>query len=343
MSSVDTSSLHMALNSFARDHYGPDAIVGGVDPMVGGHAGLTFGFEIRRESNGTTLANLVLRLAPAGVKRQGNTDVYRQAPLLKALHRAGLPVPLVPWSSPNEDQFGAPFIMMERLKGLTFFVWDPDQSFDRSNEAVASLWRKCASALAAFHNFDWQAGLPNWEEPRALVEELLRWDKILEKSPDPECVRLGRQIRQKLLDSMPEGGPIGLVHGDFQPGNTLYDHGEVTGVIDWELASIGHQTLDLGWIMMLADEANWNDDWKVCAPITPADLREVYEAQLGRKVANVNWYRALAGYRLGAIAGINVHLHRTGRRHDPVWEHFARAAPKLFGRAEELLAERQIA
>ena len=278
------------------------------------------------------------RLAPAGVKRQGNTDVYRQGPLLKALHQAGLPVPSVPWSSPNEDQFGAPFIMMERLRGLTFFVWDPDPAFDRSDQAVAPLWLQCVSTLAAFHNFDWRTGLANWEQPRPLVEEILRWDKILEKSPDPECVRLGRRVRERLLKSIPEGGPIGLVHGDYQPGNTLYEDGRVIGIIDWELASIGQQTLDLGWIMMLADAANWNDDWKSFASVAPQDLQGVYEARLGRKAEKVNWYRALAGYRLGAIAGINVHLHRTGRRHDPVWEKFARAAPRLFSRAEELLS-----
>jgi len=46
---------------------------------------------------------------------------------------------------------------------------------------------------------------------------------------------------------------------------------------------------------------------------------------------------ALAGYRLGAIACLNVYLHRSGRRPDAVWERFALAIPLLFGRAAALL------
>ena len=40
------------------------------------------------------------------------------------------------------------------------------------------------------------------------------------------------------------------------------------------------------------------------------------------------WYQALAGYRLGAISCLNVHLHRSGRRPDAIWERFAFAIPR---------------
>ncbi len=52
---------------------------------------------------------------------------------------------------------------------------------------------------------------------------------------------------------------------------------------------------------------------------------------------DVAWYRALAGYRFGVITGLNVMLHRTGKRVDPEWEHIALSAPALFNRAADLL------
>ena len=65
--------------------------------MEAGHAGLTFGFRRDRARRRADAApRLVLKLSPPGVRRAGNTDVFHQAPLLRALHAAGLPVPDVP-------------------------------------------------------------------------------------------------------------------------------------------------------------------------------------------------------------------------------------------------------
>ena len=99
----------------------------------------------------------VLKLAPSNVTRRGNTDVYRQAPLLRALHRAGLPVPAVPWASPDEALLGSPFIIMERLPGRVFLVWEPHGSFPRPRSFCAEIWLQAARLLAQLHRIDWRA------------------------------------------------------------------------------------------------------------------------------------------------------------------------------------------
>lgn len=335
MRTVTLNELIPALERFATKNFGAGCAVADVRSMESGHAGLTFGFDVKSSKHG--VRGFIIRLAPIGVRRHGNTDVYRQSPLLNALHAAGLPVPRVPFSSPTEDEFGAPYIVMERLRGRTFFICDPDPAFDLSPRAVAPLWTRCVETLAEFHRLDWRRHVSDWDAPRPASEELLRWDKILEKTPDANVKHLGRQVRDLLLDRLPSSGRIGLVHGDYQPGNTLYDNGRVTGIIDWELASIGELSLDLGWVMMLADPENWVDDWKSMAPVSPRELRSIYEEKSGTLPDNLTWSRALAGYKLGAIAGMNVHLHRSGRRPDSVWEGYARAAPNMFRRAEALL------
>src|SRR5688500_10058522 len=113
------------LDRFVPAHYGASAAVDGLQVVEAGHAGLTFGFRVVERAVGRELARLVLKLSPPGVRRAGNTDVYRQAPLLRALHGAGLPVPDVPWSGADEALFGTPFVMMAFLPGTPFFVWQP--------------------------------------------------------------------------------------------------------------------------------------------------------------------------------------------------------------------------
>lgn len=323
------------LDRFVAAHYGASAAVGGLQVMEAGHAGLTFGFRVVERGTAHALARLVLKLAPPGVRRAGNTDVFRQAPLLRALHAAGLPVPDVPWAGADDTWFGTPFVMMTFLPGMPFFVWQPDASFDRSPAAVALLWQQCIDALVQLHRFDWPLHLPGWERPTTLLDEVTRWDRIVAKSPEPAWLTAAQRVREALLETMPSSPAPALVHGDYQPGNVLYEGGRLSGIIDWELASIGSPLLDVGWLMFMADAHSWQPDWKPLCPLTPRAIAQRY----GADPASMAWWQALAGYRLGTISCLNVHLHRSGRRPDLVWERFARAIPTMFARAESLLRD----
>jgi aminoglycoside phosphotransferase (APT) family kinase protein len=327
------------LDRFVPAHYGASAAVDRLQVMEAGHAGLTFGFRVIERGSAHELARLVLKLSPPGVRRAGNTDVFRQAPLLRALHAAGLPVPDVPWAGADEAWFGTPFVMMTFLPGMPFFVWQPDARFDRAPQAVAPLWEQCTDALVQLHRFEWRRHLPDWERPTALHDEVTRWDRIVAKSPEPAWLEAAQRVREALLERMPPDPAPGLVHGDYQPGNMLYDGGRLTGIIDWELASIGSPLLDVGWLMMLADPRSWQADWRPLCPITPHAIALRY----GADPAAMAWWQALAGYRLGAISCLNVHLHRSGRRPDAVWERFALAIPTMFARAAALLRGADVA
>ena len=141
-----------------------------------------------------------------------------------------------------------------------------------------------------------------------------------------------------LLDALPPGTPQGLFHGDYQPGNCLYDAGRLVGVIDWEISGIGAQLLDLGWLAMIADASIWTAGWMPLNPLPRAEILSIYEQESGRDARALDWYQALANYRLACIACLNVKLHRTGRRHDPVWEHNARSVLPMYARAQALVA-----
>ncbi len=335
---LSVATIAEPLQRFVVAHYGTTARAVDLKPMELGHAGLTYGFAV--EDSGNTIARLVLRLAPPGVRRHGNTDVYRQAPLLRALQSHGQPVPKVPWASPDEDWFGTPFIMMERLPGIPCLIWDPDPQFPRTDQAIGELWRHSARALADLHDFDWQHHLADWEKPRPLSEEVLRWDGVLAKAQEPEWLAAGQRVRALVLAQMPEGMPVGLIHGDFQPGNVLFDGDKLTGIVDWELSSIGAQLLDVGWMMMMSDRDSWHESFRPVHSPAPQKLREVYQTHRGKQFPDIDWYWAFAGYRFGTICCLNVRLHRTGKRHDPIWENFALAIPSLFGRAEQILTAR---
>jgi len=333
-------SLRERLSRVIESRYGAGARLASFAPMEDGHAGLTFGFDVVSRG-GEPVGSYVLKVAPPGVTRRGNTDVYRQAPLLRALHGLGLPVPDVPWASPDEDLLGTPFIVMERMPGRIFFVWEPHGSFLSDPTQLEELWLQAARLLARLHLVDWKAVLADWEAPRPLSEELARWAPVLRHAQDPAWLSAGTRLHDTLASAVPDGLPIGIVHGDFQPGNILYEKGRVKGLIDWELSSIGAQGADVGWLLMMADTEAWDPAFWPVAPVSCNGLRNAYEAAGGPALTNLNWYQALAHYRLGSIACLNVKLHRTGKRVDPLWERFAPSIAPLFARGI-VLAEQAV-
>lgn len=335
---MDRDELDKRLAHFVRAHFGEHSEVRALESFSGSHGGLTYGFEVWDRARGGRLDSLVIRMAPRGVRRSGNTDVFRQAPLLRTLRGHGYPVPAVRFAGEDDTFFDTAYVIFERLPGRAFIVWDPHPSFDRSDDAVAKLWRVAAQTLAQVHAFPWRDYLRDWERPTPIEDEVVRWDSILAKAAEPLWLETGERVRELLRARGPAPSPVGLMHGDCQPGNILYDDdGAIVGLLDWELSAIGAQDYDLGWTVMIGDRESWHPDWCPLNPLSPGELIAHYEEAAGRRATGIAWYRALAGYKMAVVTGLFTKLHREGRRDDPAWEEFAKGVPFLFERAESLL------
>lgn len=340
MAGLDLGTLQAQLERWAEVHYHEGVTVAGLTTMPG-HAGLSFGFRV--EHRGRALDDLVMRVPPKGVRRSGNTDVLRQVPLLQAMARCGVPVAEVVWWDADERWFEVPYLMVRRLPGSTWNVREAVAT-GRAGEA-AEVFRQAVEALAAVHRVPWQTELAGWEEPKELADEVVFWDRLLDKASessvgDPAWAALGRQTRSLLLRTLPTDPMVGVFHGDFQTNNLLFHEGRLQAVLDWEISGIGAQLIDLGWLVMMNDPQSWADGAALDAVPPFAELLGWYSAAADRPVTldDVAWYRALSGYRFGVISCFNVMLHRAGKRPDPEWDRIAPSVPYLFGRAAELVS-----
>lgn len=335
MAGVDWDLLDGQLARWVTAHYSAGAAVRDVHPMPG-HAGLSFGFTV--VDGGRDVDRLVVRMPPKGVRRRGNTDVLRQVPLLNSLRTAGVPVaPVVFWDA-DEQWFEVPYFMVRYLSGQTYAVRDPAPAF--ASVDPAAIFRSAVEALALAHRLDHTIDLADWEEPKSLETEIEFWSPILQKAAEPEWTAMGERTRDLLLEHAPLDPHVGVFHGDFQTGNILFDGSEVVALVDWEISGIGAQLIDIGWLLFMNDRESWFDTAGLERVPPFEDIVAWYSAAVGRPVSveDVAFYRALSGYRFGAISGLNVMLHRTGKRPDPEWERIARSVPAMFDRACELLA-----
>ncbi|NQV21531.1 MAG: phosphotransferase family protein [Rhodospirillales bacterium] len=335
---MDMSLLAKQLDAFVAARYPAGSHVQGLTE-ADGHAGLTFKFQVTDPATGGVAEELFLKVPPKGVKRKQNTDVYRQAPLLAALKKCGIPVPDVRWAGDDEDWFDVPYIITAKQPGRTLLVWDPHSSYPRTPKVMEPLWRQTAEALVDIHKVDWRTALAGWEDPRPLDVEVNRWDRIYGQAPYPEWITAAKEVHDLLLATMRDGEPVGLIHGDYQPGNVLFENGKLVAILDWELSGIGAHLLDIGWLMMTADPLSWVDTWGPIHPLPIEEIRDIYEAGRGQRFPDIPWYQALAGFRLASIGCLNVKLHQKGQRPDPLWENFIDAIPVMFERAKQLLLE----
>lgn len=339
MSAIGPEQITAAAQEWARAVIDPGATVGDAWPMPG-NAGLSFGCDVRTATAPGGVLPLVIRLAPPGVRRRGNTDVLRQVPLLRALGAGGVPVAAVRFATDDPRWFGTDALIQDRLDALPLHMTVPALSVapDDRVDPLPYLGQ-AVDALAAVHAVPAPAG---WEPPRALPDEIAFWAPLLDRADDPAWKRDGEALRDALLAALPADPAVGIFHGDYHTNNVLYDAaGTLSAIVDWEIAGVGAQLLDLGWLATFTDPGSWDPThaghMRVVAD--PAWLRERYEQASGRSTDRFGFFRALACYRFGAISVLNVRLHRSGKRIDESWERFALSISALFRSGLRFLAE----
>ncbi|WP_344602784.1 phosphotransferase family protein [Sporichthya brevicatena] len=319
------------LTSWAQAHYGPSAAVDQVAPMPG-HAGISFGFDVRSDS---AEERLVIRVAPPGVRRSGPADVLRQVPVLQAAAVSGVPVAGVRWWSDDERWFGSPYFVVDRLPGSSLSCWEP---LEETGSDADSIFAAAVDALAAIHRIDWRRQLSDWAEPRSLEAEIRAWEPVLRKGRNEAWIAFGLALHEELLRTRPPEPAPAVVHGDFYSNNWVCQDGKLLGVVDWEIAGIGAPLLDVGWLMMIYDPACWGPTrrpWMTWSP-PPEQLGDAYRSATGDRSPDLAWYQGLACWRFAAITAMNLHLHRSGNRPDETWELIGEAFEPMVARGLEL-------
>jgi aminoglycoside phosphotransferase (APT) family kinase protein len=334
-----TEQIAQQLTRLARAKTGDaGATVRDIAPLPG-HAGFGYRFALDRTTAGGVGGKLVLRVAPEGTRIAGPADVVRQGRIMESLAGTEVPVPPIIWYGEEAEFFARPYFVAGFVDG--FRLVDVPRM---PREEMRALARAGVEKLAALHRVDWKARRAAWGgngEPTPLSEEMRRLDHLLDRPTlDPVSVGRAPELREKLRASIPDAR-IGIVHGDYQFSNIMFNHGRVVAVIDWEISLLGPTLLDLGWICFFADPASFLEDRSQSspAPLSADEIVDVYAASAGYPVdeEQVRWFRAFAGFRFGVITCFNLMLHRRGKRHDPEWERIGTSAPQMFARALELV------
>jgi aminoglycoside phosphotransferase (APT) family kinase protein len=251
-----------------------------------------------------------LRRPPLGGVLETAHDMGREWRFLSALNPTEVPVPTPRAFCDDHDVWGADLYVMDFAAGTV--LNDAESGAAVPDAARATVGTSTIDVLAALHHVEPAAvGLDDLARPGNFVaRQLKRWHRQAHSSAMEDLSAIDA-AHDALAARVPEG-EVGIVHGDFRPGNIAYDpDGRAVAVFDWELATIGDPLCDLGHLLVSWSEPDDAVPAALPSP-TPAggyptrgELIERYTEATGTGDVDIAYYLAFARWRAACIhAGV---------------------------------------
>jgi len=196
--------------------------------LQGGVSAQMTAFEIALPDGRTQ--KLVLRQHGEADRAANSQVAAHEFRLLQALRAAGLAVP-VPCSLDTSGKvLPTPYLVLEYVEGATASA-PPD---------LDDTIRQLADYLAHVHRVD-------------LSTPALAFLPRHDEGYGPRPAELDTSLQEgRIRDALEAAWPLAhgnepvLLHGDFWPGNVLWQDGRIVAVVDWEDAGIGDPLADVG-------------------------------------------------------------------------------------------------
>lgn len=315
--SEDLGALGPSLEGYIRERSpaGAEVRVSGLRRMAEGWSRESFAFTLET-TVGTEQSSEALILRRDPVASLIDTDRQAEFRVIAALHAAGMAVPRPFWLERDGGRLGAPFMVMEMLPGTAVpeVLYAPGFAAERRE-----LGRQFFTFLGTLHAMDVATlGLADVlpapiDSATATRTEIGRWDAVVAaKKPEPQPVL--REVSHWLRRNLPGGRRPSLLHGDYRSGNFLFEGNRLTGVVDWEMASVGNPLQDLGWVFMDL----WRLNGEVCGFFSDEEALKIYAEASGIPVAReeLDYWVVLAYYKLSAIAMQSIRTALDGRNRE---------------------------
>jgi aminoglycoside phosphotransferase (APT) family kinase protein len=309
-----------------------------VELIAGGKSNLTYAVT-------SAAGEVVLRRPPLAAVLPTAHDMVREHRVLAALAPTDVPVPIVRELCTDTAVIGAPFYVMDRVRGLVIRDAVPagyaDSPAQRSDMADALI-----RTLVAIHRVPLTGALDGYGKPDGyLARQIRRWTgqweatKAAVETADAPLRELD-ELAAALGASLPEQRSSALVHGDFRLDNTMLDPtnpGRVVAVLDWELSTLGDPLADVGLLGVYwgsrADQPSKSDlTTRVTTEPGFPSRKEVfhrYETLSGRDVSALPWYVAFGYFKLAVIATGIAARHLAGGMIGEGFDNAAAAVPPL--------------
>jgi aminoglycoside phosphotransferase (APT) family kinase protein len=335
------------LEAFMKNHVEGFAGPLSIEQFPGGYSNLTY---LLRSGDGH---EYVLRRPPFGRKIKTAHDMNREYRILAPLVKVYPKVPRPLAYSDDESIIGAPFYVMERVKGVILRSKKPPE-MQLSAELMRRLSEAFIDNLAEIHAIDLEAaGLSNLGKPAGYVRrQIAGWTKRYQDARTDDIPEI-EQAAAWLIERMPGESGASLIHNDYKYNNLVldaHDWATIIAVLDWEMATIGDPLMDLGTTLaywfdpddppeMLMLQEQFGAFTTLPGNLSRRDLVERYAQKSERDADMIVYYYVYALFKVAVIAQQIYQRYKMGFSKD---ERFARMifGVQLMGKVAMLAIEK---
>jgi aminoglycoside phosphotransferase (APT) family kinase protein len=212
-----------------------------VEQFPGGHSNLTYLVHHGDRE-------YVLRRPPFGTKVKSAHDMGREVAVLSKLAPVYARAPRVIAYESTGEVLGAPFYLMERRRGVILRKdLPPELAGDHAR--VRRVCEILVDGLVDLHAVDYAAaGLGDFGKPTGYIaRQVAGWTERYANAQTDD-LPVVTEVAAWLAAHLPAEGAPSLIHNDFKFDNVIFDPAleTITGVLDWEMTTIGDPLMDLG-------------------------------------------------------------------------------------------------
>ncbi len=293
------------LEPFLRGHFPQAAGPLRIEQFPSGHSNLTYSVHFGGRE-------FVLRRPPFGSKVKSAHDMGREFRVLSRLHTAYPPAPEVLLFCDDPEILGAPFYLMNPVRGI-ILRRDPPPGLAFAPEVARHVSEAFVDNLATLHALDYLAiGLADLGKPEGYLDRQVRgWIERYSGSQTHEYPEV-KAIAEWMTQHMPPNQNAALIHNDYKYDNAVLDPenlAHIVGLLDWEMSTIGDPLTDLGtalayWVNAddpeLLQKIRWGPT-NAPGSLNRREIAERYAEKTKRDVSCLAFYLCFARFKLAVI------------------------------------------
>jgi aminoglycoside phosphotransferase (APT) family kinase protein len=290
---------------------------------------------------------MVLRRPPFGNRVKTAHDMGREVRVLSRLCEVYPPAPRPIAHCEDESVLGAPFYLMDRIRGVIVRK-APPAGFDTSPDRMRAMGHALIDGLADLHAIDHvKVGLGDFGRPDGYVERQVKgWAKRYEDSKTddiPDVLAAAWWLEERI----PTSPAPTVLHNDWKYDNLVWDETDearIVGVLDWEMSTIGDPLMDLGTALSYWVEGGDSDEMRALAfgptmlegSPSRLELAERYAKRTGRPIETLPFYLVFALFKTAVVAQQIYARYKRGVTADERFGAFIVAVRLLSSRAMEI-------
>jgi aminoglycoside phosphotransferase (APT) family kinase protein len=276
-----------------------------VSQFPSGHSNLTYLLQFGDRE-------LVMRRPPFGSLVKSAHDMGREYRILSALHPVYPQAPKPLFYSEDITLLGAPFYIMERVRGVILRS-RPPAGFVLAPQDAKQCCETFIDNLAHLHSLDYSfVGLDALRKPGQYTERQVKgWSQRYTGSQTDDIPDIDGVIVWLDEHIPPDTGAV-LIHNDYKFDNLVLDPNNLTcivGVLDWEMATIGDPLMDLGTALGYWAEPEDSESVRqvqcflstLPGALSRREIARLYAVKTGRDVSNLLFYYVFALFKLAVI------------------------------------------